>query len=459
MNGQRASDRRHFLKQGAASGAGLAAGSFAAPAIAQQRNANETLFVGFIGVGNRGTQLLRRFMSQPDVRVAGLCDVYAPYRTRQISMVAPEMRRRLGGRIPPMGEEFGYDVPRYEDFRNMLDRSDIDAVVIATPDHWHAVQTIQACQSGKDVYVEKPLSVTLYEGRKMVEAARQTKRVVQVGLHRRSSKAWGKAAQLVQEQRVGKVSIASAYRISNMFPNGIGNEAAQEPVDGLNWDLWLGPRPERPFQPNLPLYMFRWWQAYSSQVGNWGVHYFDAMRWALGSKAPRSVSAHGGRFALQDDRTIPDTMQVICEVPEDALLMFAQYEACEGAGVRHGEVDFRGTLGTLYGGWNGDGYKIVPARGGQFQPNEPYTDAEEADGFDGDVTTQHIRNFLDCMKSRETPNSDIESGHRSTSFSHLANIALAVEARIEWDAENERCVGNEAANALLHYPYRQPWSL
>jgi predicted dehydrogenase len=167
-----------------------------------------------------------------------------------------------------------------------------------------------ACDSGKDVYVEKPLSATILEGRKMVEAATRNSRVVQVGMQRRSSQAYQKVAELIQEGRIGKVTAVRAYRISNMSPHGIGRYQSQDPPPGLDWEMWLGPRKQRPYQDNIAPYKFRWWQSYSSQVANWGVHLFDVVRWALGEVAPASVSAHGGRFAVDDDRTIPDTMEV-----------------------------------------------------------------------------------------------------------------------------------------------------
>ena len=254
--------------------------------------ANERIRLGFIGVGNRGSQLLHSFMKSDDVEVAALCDVYQPFLARQRSAVDPRLLESLGGRVPTMGEKLGSEVARYTDFRRLLDQKDIDAVVIATPDHWHAVQAITAMEAGKDVYVEKPLSVTIHEGRKMVQAAQRTGRVVQVGLHRRSSKLYDNVHQLVQSGKIGKVTVARAYRISNMYPDGIGHEQATRPVEGLDWDMWLGPRPKREFQTNILPYKFRWWQAYSSQMGNWGVHYCDGIRWILGDQAPTSISAH-----------------------------------------------------------------------------------------------------------------------------------------------------------------------
>jgi predicted dehydrogenase len=453
--------RRSFLRKSSTSAAAVALGLnlAGAPAIRTVRGANEKIRVGFIGIGNRGTQLLTRFMQQDDVEVAALCDVYEPYLMRDYSKVEQRLKDALGGRIPKMTENLGDNVARYKDFRRLLDRKDIDAVVIGTPDHWHAVQAIMACQAGKDVYVEKPLSVTVHEGRKMVEAAKQYDRVVQVGLHRRSSKAYAQIAEHVKTGSIGKVTVGRAYRVSNMCPDGIGLLPDSEPPKGLDWDMWLGPRPKRPYKDNLVLYKFRWWQSYSSQMANWGVHYCDAMRWAMSEQAPISISAHGGRFAIKDDRTIPDTLQVTFEMPSGALIVFGQYEANGGPALVDGEVELRGTLGNLYCGSEGGAYKIVPSKGGQFNENAPKINPLEAEKMDGDLTVQHIRNFCDCVKSRQRTNCDMETGHRSTTFALLANISLATKSRIDWDPKTERIVNNRRANNLLHYKYRKPWKL
>lgn len=457
MNEKDATTRRQFLYESTTAAAGVTLGLNLIGAAA--RGANEKVRVGFIGVGNRGTQLLHGFMAQDDVEVVALCDVYEPYLNRSGADVAKIMRDSLGSRVPKMGEQSLREVARYKDFRRLLDRKDIDAVVIATPDHWHAVQTIMACQAGKDVYVEKPLSVTVVEGRKMVQAARRYDRVVQVGLHRRSSRMYAEVARQVQAGKIGKVTVARTYRVSNMHPAGIGRYPDRQPPRDLDWDMWLGPRPMRPYKDNIPLYKFRWWQSYSSQVANWGVHYCDGIRWVLDEQAPISISAHGGRFAVDDDRTVPDTMEVIFELPSGALLVFGQYEGSGLSPLEYGEIEFRGTLGNLYTG--GSGYKVVPSPGGQFQPREPRIEAEDKRVSEGgnSLTVQHIRNFLDCVKTRKRTHCDLETGHRSTTFALLANIALATKARIDWDPRSERITNNDRANRLLHYEYRKPWTL
>ena len=455
--------RRKFLRSSTTTAAGVALGLnlIGSPAMRSVRGANEKIRLGFIGVGNRGTQLLHGFMAQDDVDIVALCDVYEPYLSRSHADISKSILDSIGARAPKMGETFSGQVAKYKDFRRVLERKDIDAVVIATPDHWHAVQTIMACQAGKDVYVEKPLAVTVHEGRKMVEASEKYHRVVQVGLHRRSSQMYGELATKVQAGKIGKVTVARAYRVSNMAPAGIGRHPDKAPPKELDWDMWLGPRPMRPYKENLVLYKFRWWQSYSSQVANWGVHYCDAIRWVLGEEAPISISAHGGRFAVDDDRTVPDTMEVIFELPSGVLLVFGQYEANGISPIADGEVEFRGTLGNLYSGSEGGGYKIVPSPGGQFQPRALRIEPEQQRANEGStsLTVQHIRNFLDCVKTRNRTHCDMETGHRSTTFALLANIALATKSRIDWDPKAERITNNKKANNLLHYKYRKPWTL
>ena len=427
--------RRGFVKTS------LAAAVAAQAAGRRAQGANERIRLGFIGVGNRGGQLINSTLPHEDAEIVAICDVYKPH-------------------LDKWAEKLPVKPDVYGDYRRILERSDIDGVVIATPDHWHALQTVDACDAGKDVYIEKPLSLTVHEGRRMIEAAQRNQRVVQVGVHRRSGELFHDLAAFVQNGGIGKVTVAHCHRLNNMSPNGIGKATPTDPPPDLDWDLWLGPQAFRPYQENIAPYKFRWWKGYSSQIGNWGVHYFDLLRWVLGEEAPVSVVALGGRYAVEDDRTIPDTMQAVFEFASGRLLMFGQYEANGApAFAKGGEIELRGTLGTLYAGDRG--YEVAPERGGQFQDEtvrmEPVQ--KKAINPNADLTTLHMRNFLDCIKSREKPNADVEVGHKSTIFSHLGNIALEARSRIDWDPVSERITNNEAANALLHYEYRAPWVL
>lgn len=428
-------NRRDFVKTGAVAVAGAAASMPSARAA----GANGKIRVGFIGVANRGGQLIKATLPNKDVEIVAVCDVHKP--------TMEKCANSLGG-----------DVAQYSDFRKMLERKDIDAVFIATPDHWHAIQTIQACEAGIDVYVEKPMTVTIKEGRAMVEAARRCNRIVQVGTHRRSSQTYMRLRQLIRDGAIGDVSIAHCYRLSNMWPDGIGKLPPSKPPEGLDWDMWLGPRPYQPYQDNITPYKFRWWYGYSSQMGNWGVHYFDAIRWMLDEEAPVSISAHGSGLGVADDRTIPVTAHVTFEFASGRLLVFGQYEASMYP-MMPGEIDLRGTKGIAYG--TSKGFEIHPEKSGQFQGDLPRSEemiVSDAEGNRG-MTADHVRDFLDCMRSRKLPRADVEIGHRSTSFCHLANIALETKSRIDWDSVKERVTNDKAANELLHYEYRSPWKL
>ncbi|HRC90014.1 MAG TPA: Gfo/Idh/MocA family oxidoreductase [Bacteroidales bacterium] len=459
--------RREFLSKAtmAAAGLALSGSTLTAGKYHKASRAAEKIRMGFIGLGNRGSQLLRLFMAHPDIEIAAFCDVYEPYMLRDRSLVSPRYIADLGSQIPSMNEKLPDSVKKYSDYRKLLEDKNIDAVCIATPDHWHALQTIDALNAGKDVYVEKPLTATIKEGRMMVEAQARTKQVVAVGLNRRGNIVYQKLAKVIQEGKIGKISVARAYRINNMFPDGIGRMKPETPPQGLDWDIWLGPRAYRPYQYNISPYKFRWWSDYSSQMGNWGVHYMDVIRWMMGETAPVAVSAHGGRYFVNDDSDIPDTMQVTFEFASGAIAVFCIYEASSGALFQYGEVELRGTKGTLYADENG--YRITSARPGQFQTwkkqieDEIYDLKNESlpDGSSRDSTAALVNNFIDCIKTRQTPLCTLEEGHRSTCFAHIANIALKVKSRLEWDPVRERFTNSEAANQLLHYDYRKPWKL
>ena len=459
--------RRAFIAKSSAAVAGVSVGLNAISSTKAARifGANDKIRMGFIGVGNRGSQLLNLFMQNDDVEIAALCDVYEPYVQRDRSKVSKKSLELLGGRIPKLNENFSVQPKIYKDYRDLLADKDIDAVCIATPDHWHALQTIDALAAGKDIYVEKPLTQTIVEGRKMVDAQKQSDQVVAVGLNRRGSVTYQNLLKEMMADKIGKVTLARAARISNMYPNGIGNMQPEAPPKGFDWDMWLGPRAVRPYQYNIAPYFFRWWSHYSSQMGNWGVHYMDVIRWMIGETAPSAISAHGGKYVLDHDGDIPDTMQVTFEFKSGAMIAFGIYEASSGALPSWGEVELRGTKGLVLA--SEKGYRIEPTKPGQFQKWDKQIEAEEykaddkllPDGSSGNSTANLIRNFLDCVKSRNTPLCTLEDGHRSTSFAHLANIALATKKRLEWDAENEKFLNCNEANGMLHYEYRKPWKI
>lgn len=444
-------NRRAFTKTISVAGTAVAFGNL------NIAGANDRIRLGFIGLGNRGDQVLDAFLTHPDCQVTAICDLYQLY----LDFAAA----KIGGS------------PRqFKDYRKLLELKDLDAVVIATPDHWHALQTIGACQAGKDVYVEKPLSLCVAEGRKMVEIAQQCNRVVQVGIHRRSIPICKEAADLVRSGILGKITVARAFHIQNEWPKGIGNPPDGNPPAGLDWNEWLGPAPETPYNRNRGFYRFRWFYGYSGgQVTNFGVHYLDFIHWALGVDSPLAVTAMGGKYAIADNREIPDTLEVLWQYPKDVLVTFSQYNAsAAAASARPAEIEIRGTHGTFY--LRGNGYEIVPETitPNEFPARTPVDRAHErqysvgakaliepqkASAANSADTAPHARNFLDCVRSRQKCNCDILTGHRSTSATLIANIAQQTRSFLEWDAQAEKFTNHPAANQKLSYAYRHPYRL
>jgi predicted dehydrogenase len=324
------------------------------------------------------------------------------------------------------------------------------------------------------VYVEKPLSLCVAEGRAMVNAARDHKRVVQVGIQRLSSEFCAEAAEAVRSGAIGKITTVRCFHVQNEWPKGIGTPPDTQPPDDFDWDAWLGPAPKKPFNKNRAFYRFRWFYDYSGgQLTNFGVHYLAQIHRSLGVQAPQAVTAIGGKFANYDNREVPDTMEVLWHYPGDILVTFSQYNATGApAAARPCEIEFRGTTGTLY--FSLGGYEIVPEvlTPNEFAARTPINRALERGYRSGAKThiqakkvsgrisdADHARNFLDCVKSRQTPSCDIEYGHRCTSAALVANIAHRTKSFLEWDADAERFKNNPAADKLLTYTYREPYKL
>ncbi len=432
--------------------------AFAALSYQRIRGANDRVRLGFIGVGNRGTSLLRATKEYSDQQIVAVCDIRRDYleNAAQVAATSPSL---LG------------------DYRDLIAKSDIDAVVIASPDHWHALMMIDACNAGKDVYVEKPLSLTIHEGRRMVETAKRTKRVVQAGIHRRSSLYCKEAADFVRSGAIGHITVARAARVANEYPHGIGSTPDADPPPDIDWDLYLGPAPAVPYNRNRFSYKFRWFYDYSGgQLTDNGVHFLDLIQWGLGQDAPQSVTAIGGKYAVRDNRQTVDTMEALWQFPGETLVTFSDF-GCNAAPVNATKrflAEWRGTKGTVY--VYGDGWEVIPERqaampapGGSPLPGSQerraeylgsYEPAMEAKQVAGRTDTRfHIRNFLDCVKSRETPNCDVETAHRSTTTANVANIAYKTRQHLIWDRMNERFTNSAEGNLHLHYEYRKPWRL
>ncbi|HEX6736713.1 MAG TPA: Gfo/Idh/MocA family oxidoreductase [Vicinamibacteria bacterium] len=432
--------RRRFV------GATAAMGTAAALGARSGRGANDRINVALVGCGGRGMQLWERFLAQPDVNPVAVCDVFEPFRLRAA---------HAGGR----------SLPAEKDYRRVLDRPDVDAVVIATPDHWHALQAVAACRAGKDVYVEKPLALTVHEGRRMVEAARKHRRVVQAGSQQRSGAHYARAVKLVQDGALGEVHKVTAGFTRNVMPGFIPRELKEGLTPELDWDLWLGPAPAVPFDPFRCIYHFRWFWSYSGgQMTNWGAHDLDIVRWALGARGPASVAAFGGRFALQDGGETPDVQEVLYHFPDARLGGGTGRAGCvvswtvREVGAGRGEpIVFHGTKGAL--ALSRRGFTVTPEVWKADSQNEKPAMAALEEPAGAEMDLAHVRNFLDCVKSRGRPAADVEEGHLSAALCHLGNIATRLGRALRWDAEKERFLGDAEADARLHYEYRQPWTL
>lgn len=444
--------RRDFTKASLVA----AAATMTTPASAKRvAGANDRVRVGFIGLGNRGDQVLSAFLEHKDCEVAAVCDLNKAYREYAASRIENHP-------------------DQYSEYRKLLDRKDLDAVVVATPDHWHALQMIHTCQSGKDVYVEKPASVSVHEGRAMVKAAREHGRIAQVGIQRMSTPFCGEAADLIRNGAIGKVTVVRCFHVQNEWPKGIGNPPDEDPPKDFDWDAWTGPAQLKKYNKNKTFYRFRWFYDFSGgQLTNFGVHYLAQIHRSLGVNAPLAVMAMGGKFANYDNREVPDTMEVVWHYPGDTLVTFSQFNAtgAQPAG-KPCEIEFRGTKGTMY--FNTAGYEIVPeiVKANEFVARSPIDREKERQWYLGAAAqidpkkaegrvldADHARTFLDSVKSRKEPTCDIEYGHRCTSAALIANIAHQTRSFLEWDATTEKFTNHAAANKLLRREYRKPYEL
>src|SRR5574341_560784 len=393
-------ERRDFIKTSIAAGT-IAASTetLGAPEINTQSNnilgANDQIRIGMIGCGDQSNWDATDFVRQPNVKIVALCDVYEG-----------SIKQTLRNAALKLDSE---KTPYFKDFRRILDDKNIDAVIVATPDHWHALPTIMACQAGKDVYVEKPLSLTVVEGRKMLEAARKHNRVVQTGSQQRSGPHYQKAVKLIQEGRIGPVHKISAGYTRNAMPGFKYEEIlTKELPKELDWEMWLGPAPYVPYDPFRCHYHFRWFWDYSGgQMTNWGAHNLDIARWALNAKAPMAVSAFGGRYEIKDGGETPDVQEVLYNFASGEKSCVVSWSGREVNRTRDEYLVFHGTKGTLNIMRNG--FTIAPET--WRKKEKPEIEPMQMKGDGNEAQALHIRNFLDCVKSRQRPIADVEEGH------------------------------------------------
>jgi predicted dehydrogenase len=437
-------DRRDFLKAGAVFTTSIFTGNV--------RGANDRVRVAFIGTGRMGIDSMQTALTLPNIEVPVVCDVYQPNLEKAIAASGrgadgtPDVRTRAKG---------------VTDFREVLADKSIDAVNISTPDHWHAYMTVEACKNGKDVYVEKPICVAVDEGRKMVQAARKYDRVVQVGTWQRSGIHFQKAVEIVTSGKLGKVAFVRTWNYGHQSKGGIGNPTDTEIPAGLDWNMWLGPAPSRPFNSNRfgvhpkEYSRFRWfWDYAGGMMTDWGIHLLDIVQMAFNETEPAVITGLGGKFYLQDNRETPDTLQVTYEYPNGMIATYENRETNSQSMFKHSYgILFHGTEGTLF--VDRAGYQLVAEKGSALQA--AMTDAEE-EKRENDALLDHWRNFLDYTKTRKRPVSDIEIGHHSTTTAILGNVAYRSKLRLDWDPQRETTLQPEARH-MLKREYRKPWKL
>lgn len=448
-------NRRDFLKRAALTSAGVSLSMYGF-STGNVLGANERIRLGVIGMGRQGTDDMQNFMKH-GVEVAAVCDVFQPQLDKGLAAA--------GGKAKA-----------FKDFRQVLDDKDIDVILVATPDHWHPLPMVMACQAGKDVYVEKPICVAVEEGMKMVEAAHKYKRVVQVGLWQRSNLHFQKAAELVQNGLLGNVSFVRTWNYSNIYPEGIGNPPDADPPAGLDWDMWLGPAPKVPYNWNRfgvgdRWSTFRYFYDYANGwPGDWAIHLMDIVQWAMKVEGPSTITALGSKFLIKDNADIPDTLQITWEYPR----FVATYEnrLCNSNSMYKHEygIEFHGTDGTMF--LDREGFQVFPELTTQRDYREVHGNNEKGEAAElgktpsmkmervDDGLLRHVGNMLDCMRTRKMPQTNIEYGHRSSSACLLANVALRSKERLEWDVANQKLLkGGPVAQKLLGREYRAPWKL
>ncbi|MDR1407436.1 MAG: Gfo/Idh/MocA family oxidoreductase [Tannerella sp.] len=398
--------------------------------------ANDRIRVAVLGVNGRGQNHIQEVMKQPNTSVVALCDPDMPLLNKCAKSFEEKYRQKV--RIE-------------QDFRRIYDDREIDAVTLATPNHWHALQAILACQAGKDVYVEKPATHNIYEGRKLIEAAYKYNRIVQHGVQLRSSTAIREAIRHLRDGLIGRVYMARGL-VYRWRPD-IGDKGLSNIPEGLDYDLWCGPAPMAPFTRNLVHYNWHWhWNYGNGDVGNQGIHETDLCMWGLDVGLPERITSMGGKFLWDDCKEVPEIQTSIYHYPKQKkIIQFEVRNWCtnleDGAGV--GNI-FYGDKGYLvvkgydtYETYLGEKREIGPSR------TEP------------DELTLHFKNWFDAIRARDMhmQNGPVESGHLSSALAHLGNISCRLGRQLQFDPVSERFIGDEDANDMLTREYRPPYIL
>lgn len=422
-------NRRQFLESSAVTTAQVAAGVVGLSAVATAAASPQNrVSVAVIGINQQGQHLATLLANQADVDVVALCDVDSNLLPAAVSAV-----ENVQGRAPRT----------VGDYRRLLDDPSIDAVVVATPDHWHASMAIAACQAGKDVYVETPVAHNIRESEQMLLAAQKHQRVVHTGMHQRSGDHFQSAVNFVRSGELGKVHLAKAW--TTHARKGIGKKQTAAVPAGVDYEMWLGPAPKREFQPNRFHYNWHWfWDYGSGELGNWGLHMLDIARWGLNVELPERVSASGGKYFFKDDQETPDTLLVNYTFDDQTITWEHRLWSQRGIEGRNAAVAFYGDRGTL----------IVDRSGWKVYGNQKskFVDQSESE-------QTHLRQFVNRVKERNISIASLYEGHLSTSLCHLGNIAHRMNREIVWNSTTNSFGSDANANTLLSREYRTNWEL
>ncbi len=440
--------RRQFVNKSAAAAGGV----ITAPAFVRNmitRSPNERINIALAGISGdrvkvrgmingRGIVHINTYAKIPNVAITTICDVD---------------ERLFQGVVSTVEKLFGAKPKTETDFRNILDDKDIDVVSIATPDHWHALMTVWACQAGKDVYVEKPVSHNVSEGRKMVQAAGKYDRIVQSGICYRSSKAVKEGIKFVHDGKMGKIYMAKGVTYRYRVPIDF---VPDTPVpEGVHWDMFLGPAPFRPFNVNRYIYQWHWyWDTGTTEFGNNGIYRMDTVRWALNKNThPVKIHCSGGKFGRDDDQEVPNTLIAAYEYDDGIII---QNEVRSLPTNPEGFQDSGDCFLYSDQGWmtfNGNGYKTYFG-----QKNEPGPARSEND-FPEEERSDGWKNFIDCVRSRKREDLDNEilEGHLSASLGHLGVISYRTGRKLIFNPETEKFVRDKEADKLLTREYRKPY--
>lgn len=453
MKNNKEVSRRDFIQKAGKTALGLTVGAGVLKSAQSQvyksilppniLGANERLLTGHIGTGGMGRSHLGFILQRDDVQPIALCDLYRKNLDRAAQMVKQKFS----------------NFTTHKDFREVIENKDVDAVVIATPDHWHCLCVLYAADAKKNIYCEKPLSTTIEEGRKMVEAVRRNGVIFQGGTMQRSGAHFQEAVELVRSGYIGKVAHVETFNHEDKPITGIGmgdSDQAKWEKEGLDWDFHQGWVEHKPFNTNRWIYNFRWFLEYSGgKITDWGAHLIDIALWAMGEeKQPRTVTAVGGKFVLQDNRTTPDTLEAVWEF-DDYILTFSNrvYNMYLPKGYSDHGILFHGTLGTLR--VDRGGYEVIPV------PNNDGCEPKKAGP--SELNQAHWTNFIQAIKDNKDPIVTVEKLHNTTRVCHMGTCAYIAGARLRWDPVNEKFIGDDEAtkkaNAWAYRPYLNGWSL